>query len=70
MPSAVGNLTNPKVQEMTGWLTTDGTDHILYGQGSWDAVSNVCQAILDGSTTPEAGAAQIQRDVMATRSHS
>jgi ABC-type glycerol-3-phosphate transport system substrate-binding protein len=70
MPSAVDRLTNPKVQEMTGWLTTDGTDHILYGQGSWDAVSNVCQAILDGSTTPDAGAAQIQRDVLATRSHS
>jgi raffinose/stachyose/melibiose transport system substrate-binding protein len=70
MPTAVDRLTNKKVQEMTGWLTTDGTDHILFGQGSWDAVSNVCQAILDGSTTPEQGAAQIQRDVLATRSHS
>jgi hypothetical protein len=55
---------------MAGWLETDGADHILFGQGSWDAVSNVCSAILDGSMTPEDGAAQIQADVMATRSRS
>ena len=53
---------------MTSWIE-DGTDHILFGKGSWDAVSNTCQGILDGSVTPEAGAAQIQKDIMASRSH-
>ncbi len=67
MPSALPQVKNEKVQTMAGWLTTDGTDHILFGNGSWDAVSGVCQAILDGSQTPEAGAAKIQADVMATR---
>jgi raffinose/stachyose/melibiose transport system substrate-binding protein len=69
MPSALDKVKHPMVREMTGWLTTDGSDHILFGQGSWDAVANVCQGILDGSITPEAGAAKIQSDVMATRGH-
>jgi ABC-type glycerol-3-phosphate transport system substrate-binding protein len=67
MPSAAELVTNPKVQEMLSWLSTDGSDHILFGTGSWDAVSNVCSAILDGSIEPAAGAAQIQADIMATR---
>lgn len=58
---------DPYVATMGEWLTTDGTNHILFGQGSWDAVSGVCAAILDGSTTPEEGAAQIQADVLAAR---
>jgi ABC-type glycerol-3-phosphate transport system substrate-binding protein len=70
MPSALQYVDNAAVKEMTGWLDTDGTDHILFGQGSWDAVSGVCSAMLDGSMTPEDGAAQIQADVMATRSRS
>jgi ABC-type glycerol-3-phosphate transport system substrate-binding protein len=69
-PSALQYVDNPIVKEMTGWLDTDGTDHILFGQGSWDAVSNVCSGILDSSITPEDGAAQIQADVMATRNRS
>lgn len=68
MPSARDKVTNPKVREMLTWMDTDGADHILFGAGSWDAVSNVCQGILDGSVEPAAGAAQIQADVMATRS--
>ncbi len=67
LPSVVDKVTHPKVGEMMDWMNTDGTDHILFGQGSWDAVSNVCQSILDGSTTPEEGAAKIQADVEATR---
>ena len=66
-PAGFDALVNPFVQEMTGWLETDGTNHILFGQGSWDAVSGVCSSILDGSTTPEEGAAQIQADVLAAR---
>ena len=68
MPSALDQVKNPKVKEMVGWMDTDGANHILFGAGSWDAVSNVCQGILDGSIEPAAGAAQIQADVLATRS--
>ena len=39
----------------------------VFGAGSWDAVSNVCQGILDGSIEPADGAKQIESDVMATR---
>lgn len=60
-------ITDPFVNQMAQWLETDGTNHILFGQGSWDAVSGVCTSILDGSTTPAEGAAKIQADVMATR---
>ena len=67
MTSSVPQITNPKVAEMATWLETDGANHILFGVGSWDAVSNVCQSILDGSIEPAAGAAQIQADVMAIR---
>jgi raffinose/stachyose/melibiose transport system substrate-binding protein len=70
MPSALSAVSDPKVKEMVGWLSTDGADHILFGAGSWDAVSNVCQGILDGSIEPAAGAAQIESDVEATRAKS
>ena len=48
----------------------DTGDYAALGAGSWDAVSNVCQAMLDGSMEPAAGAAQIEAAVQATRSHS
>lgn len=67
MPAGLDYVENPFVQEMTSWLESDGANHILYGQGSWDAVAGVCSSILDGSTTPEEGAATIQADVMAAR---
>ena len=51
---------------MSGWIE-DGADHILFGAGSWDAVSNVCQGILDGTIEPADGAAQIQADIEAAR---
>ena len=63
MPAALTAVTNDKVKTMASWLTTDGADHILFGAGDWDAVSNVCQGILDGSITPEEGAKQIQDTV-------
>jgi raffinose/stachyose/melibiose transport system substrate-binding protein len=66
-PAALEYVENEYVQEMASWLETDGANHILFGQGSWAAVSNVCAAILDSSMTPEDGAAQIQADVLATR---
>lgn len=67
MPAGLEQVENPVVQEMTNWLSTDGANHILFGQGSWEAVSGVCSSILDGSTTPEEGAATIQAEVLATR---
>jgi len=66
-PSALDAVENEKVREMTTWLD-EGADHILFGQGSWDAVSNACQAVLDGSLSPTDAAAQVQADVEAARS--
>lgn len=66
--SADDQVTDPMVGEMLSWMETDGANHILFGAGSWDAVANVCQGVLDGSVEPVAGAAQIQADVMAARS--
>lgn len=70
MPSSEAGLEfveNDIVREMTSWLTTDGANHILFGQGSWDGISGVCASILDGSITPEDGAAEIQANVLAAR---
>jgi len=66
-PAALDQVENEKVKLMTSWLP-DGSDHILFGQGSWDAVSNACQAVLDGSLAPADAAKQVQKDVDATRS--
>jgi len=51
-----------RVYRITLRMKTDGSDHILFGAGSWDSVSNVCQGILDGSIEPADGAKQIQAD--------
>ena len=67
LKSAVDQIDNPKVREMISWMSTDSANHILFGPGSWDAVSNVCQSTLDGSITPEEGAQKIEADVMAAR---
>lgn len=67
MPAGLEYVEHPLVREMTGWLETDGANHILFGQGSWDAVAGVCSSILDGSIDPVAGAAKIQADVLTAR---
>jgi raffinose/stachyose/melibiose transport system substrate-binding protein len=67
LKSAVDQIDNPKVRTMISWMSTDSANHILFGPGSWDAVSNVCQSTLDGSITPEEGAKKIEADVMAAR---
>lgn len=69
MPSAAQYLTDPKVLQMADWLKTDGTNHILFGQGSWQAVSDACTSILEGSATPADAAAKIQADVLKSRGH-
>lgn len=59
-------VTDPKIRTMISWLP-DGTDHILFGAGSWNAVSNAVQAVLGGSLSPKAAAAQVQGSVVKTR---
>ncbi|MCJ7703849.1 MAG: extracellular solute-binding protein [Anaerolineales bacterium] len=59
-------IENENVKLMASWLD-DGADHILFGQGTWDAVANACQSVLDGSLTPEDAAGQVQADINATR---
>ena len=67
LKSAVDEIDNPKVRTMIPWISTDAADHILFGPGSWDSVSNVCQSALDGSISPADGAKKIEADVMAAR---
>ena len=69
LKSAVDQIDNPTVRTMISWIATDSANHILFGPGSWDSVSNVCQATLDGSITPEDGAKKIEADVMAARTN-
>jgi ABC-type glycerol-3-phosphate transport system substrate-binding protein len=70
MPSteaAAEQVSDPIMKEMTSWLV-DGAPHILFGKGSWDAVSNGVQAVFAQTLTPEEAAAQIEADVVAARS--
>lgn len=67
MSSGVNALNNKAIQNLAKWAETDGTYTALTGEGSSDAVENVCTAVLDGSLTPEKGAAEIQKDVLAVR---
>ena len=60
---SVDMVTNPNLIKLLDWMTSEGSDHILYGKGRWDAISNVCQSTLDGSISPEEGAAKIQADI-------
>jgi len=69
MPStmeAAKLVTDPIMKEMTSWLE-DGAPHILFGKGSWDAVSNAVQGITGSLLTPEQAAAQIENDVQTAR---
>ncbi|MEQ8672742.1 MAG: extracellular solute-binding protein [Aggregatilineales bacterium] len=65
--SAQEVLEDEFVREMTGWLETDGANHILFGQGSWEAFSGACASVLDGSLTPAEAAAAIQAEVIEIR---
>jgi ABC-type glycerol-3-phosphate transport system substrate-binding protein len=67
MPSALPAVSDPKIKTMVSWMATDGSDHILFAPGSWDAVSDTCQGILDGSVEPADGAKQIEASVVAAR---
>ncbi|MCC7206243.1 MAG: extracellular solute-binding protein [Anaerolineae bacterium] len=70
MPSteAAAELVNdPIMKEMTSWLP-EGAPHILFGAGSWDAVSNAVQGVFAQTLTPEQAAEQMENDVVAVRS--
>jgi ABC-type glycerol-3-phosphate transport system substrate-binding protein len=66
MEETVKHLEDPIVKKMASWLV-DGAPHILYGEGTWDAVANAVQGLMGGQLTPEEAAAQIQRDVEKAR---
>jgi len=69
MPStmaAAAKVEDPIMKEMTSWLS-DGAPHILFGAGSWDAVSNAVQGITGLVLSPEQAAAQIEQDVQTAR---
>jgi ABC-type glycerol-3-phosphate transport system substrate-binding protein len=70
MPStsaAAEKVDSPIMKEMTSWLV-DGAPHILFGKGSWDAVSNAVQGVFGLTLTPADAAKQIEADVVAARS--
>ena len=67
MPSTIAaaeGITDPFMKKMTSWLVKgNGCPHILFGKGSSDAASNALSAVVEGSATPEKGAADIQSAV-------
>jgi len=70
MPSteaAAAKVDDPIIKEMTSWLV-DGAPHILFGKGSWDAVSNGVQAVFAQEMTTTEIAKQMEDDVVAARS--
>jgi len=70
MPSTIAGaklVQDPHLQLMTSWMV-DGCNHILFGKGSSDAVTNNIQNIIDQSKTPAQVAAQIEKDVLTSRS--
>lgn len=70
MPSteaAAAKVDDPIIKEMTSWLV-DGAPHILFGKGSWDAVSNGVQAVFAQEMTTAEIAKQMEDDVVAARS--
>lgn len=72
MPStdaAASQVSDPIMKTMTSWLP-DGAPHILYGQGSWDAVSNAVQGVFAQTLTPAEAAQQMEQDVIAARKRS
>jgi raffinose/stachyose/melibiose transport system substrate-binding protein len=65
--NAQSMISDPLVRTMIGYLP-DGTDHILYGVGCWNAVSNAATAVLAGALDPLKAGAKVQSDVLKARS--
>ncbi|WP_158621320.1 ABC transporter substrate-binding protein [Streptomyces triticirhizae] len=62
--AAAEQVADPVLAEMTSWLLDgDGAPHILMGPGSSDSAANAVSAVIDGSSAPEAAAAEIQSGV-------
>jgi ABC-type glycerol-3-phosphate transport system substrate-binding protein len=66
MPSAASQITDPVTRAMIGYLP-DGTDHILFGVGSWNAVADATQEVIAGAIDPAKAAAQVEAEVLKTR---
>jgi hypothetical protein len=71
MPStktAGERVSDPVLKEMTSWLLKgNGAPHILFGQGSSDAVASSLSALLGGKTSPAAAASAMQKAVDQAR---
>jgi ABC-type glycerol-3-phosphate transport system substrate-binding protein len=71
MPStktAGERVSDPVLKEMTSWLLKgNGAPHILFGQGSSDAVASSLAALLGGKTSPAAAASAMQKAVDQAR---
>jgi ABC-type glycerol-3-phosphate transport system substrate-binding protein len=71
MPStktAGERVSDPVLKEMTSWLLKgNGAPHILFGQGSSDAVASNLAALLGGRTSPASAASAMQKAVNQAR---
>ncbi|WP_062216553.1 ABC transporter substrate-binding protein [Streptomyces sp. NBRC 109706] len=62
--AAAEQVTDPVLAEMTSWLLDgDGAPHILMGPGSSESASNAVSALIDGSSSAQDAAADIQSGV-------
>jgi raffinose/stachyose/melibiose transport system substrate-binding protein len=64
---AASRGTNALVKEMASWITDNGCNHILFGDGSETAVGNAAAAVIGGKLSPSSAAAQIQSTVKTAR---
>jgi raffinose/stachyose/melibiose transport system substrate-binding protein len=65
---AAAGVTGDDIKTMTQWLLDgEGAPHILFGQGSLDAVSNGVVSVINGSATPAAAATAIEAAVVQAR---
>jgi ABC-type glycerol-3-phosphate transport system substrate-binding protein len=66
--SAGEQVSDPVLKEMTSWLLKgNGAPHILFGQGSSDAVASSLAALIGGKKAPAAAATEIQKAVDQAR---
>jgi ABC-type glycerol-3-phosphate transport system substrate-binding protein len=74
MPSTVAGgpqISDPNLRKMASWLAAgDGCPHILFGQGSFAAVSNTTTAVFQGKYTASQAAAAVQSSVTQARQQS
>ena len=65
---AAASVTGQDIKTMAQWLLDgEGAPHILFGQGSLDAVSNGVVSVINGTATPAAAATAIEAAVVQAR---